>query len=84
VPHADFQKIAIKAATEKPWFEALLKNPESALREAGMSLSPEDLKRLKAGLKGPAEVKVNFVKLLETIHSKRSDLAECLRCCIAW
>jgi hypothetical protein len=86
MPDVEFRKIAVKAATEKSFFDALLKEPESALGGANIYLTPDELIRLKAALKGPGTVKVDFGKLFKMIYSNTQphDVAECFRCCFDW
>lgn len=52
-----------KCFRQKEFFEKLVRNPKSALRNAKIELSPRDMRKLKNRLRNPM-VKVNAIKLI--------------------
>jgi len=52
-----------KSFRQKGFFDKLIRNPESALRNANMSLSPRDMRKLKTRLRYPM-IRVDCVKLM--------------------
>lgn len=61
--------VMAKAIADKAFFEALLKNPEKALADAKIVLSPDALQKLKSGLKNPQTIKVDMVKFIGALHT---------------
>lgn len=65
----DLKNVAAKAATDKAFFEDLLKDPDKALAGAKIVLSSEQLQTLKYGLKDPQTISVDVVKFIGGVHA---------------
>ena len=73
VPDQDLKRVAAKATIDKSFFDALVKDPDQALAGAGIALPPDQLQKLKYGLKNPQTIAVDMVKFIGAVHGVTED-----------
>lgn len=73
MPDQDLKRVAAKATIDKSFFDALVKDPDQALAGAGIALPPDQLQKLKYGLKNPQTIAVDMVKFIGAVHGVTED-----------
>jgi hypothetical protein len=71
VAHATLMQVAARAIHDEAFFNALMKNIDKALADAGWTLEGSDLEKLRKALQSPpAYAKFDLPRFLKLLHQK--------------